>query len=489
MIARSAFLNLVGHAVPLAAALAFVPALVSRLQPEQFGFLALAWALVGYFSLFDLGLGRALSRLVAERAGTSRDSELPELSRSALSLTLGLGAAAGLALYAAASALCERLLNLPLEMQADATVALRLLAASLPLVTVTAALRGLLEAGHRFGWVNAIRVPLGVLTFAAPLAATLWSTSLVALVTALAFVRVVVLVAHWMVCTRLYPALAGLGWPRPSAVGELLGYGGWLTVSNVVGPLMVYADRLAIAGVLAVSWVAYYSAAYEIVTRLWLIPAALCGVLFPVMAAASRDRLENLYRSGVKAVLIAVFPIALPAMLYAPEWLQIWLGDEYAIQGARVAQLLCLGTALNCLAYIPFTLLQARGRADLPAKCHLLELPLYLVVLALALQIAGIEGAAAAWALRAAADAAALFAVAARVQMQPRFTAGQVIVIVLALAMLVMAMIPSLPAEKIIYLVATLALFGALGWLILLEEGERARVRNPRALILGDPRR
>ena len=488
MIARNAVLSLAGHGAPLAAALAFVPALVSRLEPERFGFLALAWVLVGYFSLFDLGLGRALSRLVAERLGTARERELPELSRTALSLTLALGAAAGLLLFWLATPVCERLLDLPPEMQADAESALRLLALSLPLVTLTAALRGLLEAGQRFGWVNAIRVPLGVLTFAGPLAATLWSTSLVALVTALALIRLAALIAHWTVCARLYPQLARLGWPTSMATREMLGYGGWLTVSNVVGPLIVYIDRLVIAGLLAMSWVAYYSAAYEVVTRLWLIPAALTAVLFPAMAAASSERLGSLYRSGVKAVLIAIFPIALAAVLFAQDWLQVWLGADYASRAAHVAQLLCLGTAVNCLAYLPFTLLQARGRADLPAKCHLAELPLYLVVLGLAVQMAGIEGAAAAWALRAAADAAALFILAARVLARPGFTALQIAVIVVTLAMLIMAMVPSSPVEKLVYLVAALAVFGISGWMLLLDNFERTRMRNPLALIFGGSR-
>ena len=72
MVTRNALLNLVGHLAPLLAALIFVPPLISRLGTERFGFLALAWVLVGYFSLFDLGLGRTLSRLVAERIGTPR---------------------------------------------------------------------------------------------------------------------------------------------------------------------------------------------------------------------------------------------------------------------------------------------------------------------------------------------------------------------------------------------------------------------------------
>jgi O-antigen/teichoic acid export membrane protein len=481
MLARNALLNLAGHAAPLAAALVLVPALVSRLGGERFGFLALAWALVGYFSLFDLGLGRALSRLIAERRGTPREAELPRLSRTALSLTTALGAAAGVILFAAAATVSTRLLELPAALQEEGKTALQVLAVALPMVTLTAALRGILEAAQRFGWVNAIRIPLGVLTFGAPLAATLWDPSLVSLAVALALVRLAALIAHWLACVRLYPDLVSLGAVHLRAAREMLGYGAWLTVSNVVGPLMVYVDRFFIAAMLAISSVAYYSAPYEVVTRLWLVPAALTSVLFPALAAASPERLAALYRTGVKAVWIAVFPIALVAILFAPEWLEAWLGGEFAARGVRVAHLLAFGAAVNSLAYLPFTVLQARGRADLTAKCHLAELPLYLVLLWLAVRAWGIEGAALIWALRCLADAAALFVLARHAQ--PRFHRRQLAVMGLALAALGAAMAPFSLPERLVYLLAMLALFGVLGWLLLLDESERARVRDPRALL------
>ena len=40
-------------------ALATIPALVRRLGTDRFGILTIGWAVLGYFSLFDLGLGRA----------------------------------------------------------------------------------------------------------------------------------------------------------------------------------------------------------------------------------------------------------------------------------------------------------------------------------------------------------------------------------------------------------------------------------------------
>jgi O-antigen/teichoic acid export membrane protein len=420
MIARNALFNLAGHAAPLLAAVLLVPPLVWRLGAERFGFLSIAWILVGYFSLFDLGLGRALSRLIAERQGTPREERLPVLSRSALSLTAALGALAGLIVFAVAGPVCTRLLSLSEPLQSEATLALRILALSLPFVTLTAALRGVLEAGGRFDWVNAIRVPLGILTFAAPLAASAWSANLALLAASLAVVRATAFLAHWVPCRRLYPTLTVLGWPEGVAAREMLGYGAWLTVSNIVGPLMVYLDRFLIGAMLAVSAVAYYTAPYEVVTRLWLIPAALTGVLFPAMSAAGVEQLKTLYRKGIAAVLVAVVPVALLLAGFAYEWLDAWLGPEFAERGALAARFLCIGTAVNCAAYLPFTLLQARGDAHLTAKLHLAELPAYLVLLWILVPHWGIEGAALAWTLRCTVDAVVLFTLAQR-----RLTGGR----------------------------------------------------------------
>jgi O-antigen/teichoic acid export membrane protein len=487
MIARNSLLNLAGHLAPLAAAIFLVPGLVSRLDAERFGFLALAWVLIAYFSLFDLGLARALSRLVAARGPTRGDGHLAELSHAALALILALGAVAGAALMAAAVPLCTRVLQLPAALQAEAVDALRILALSLPLVTVTAALRGILEAGQRFVWVNAIRVPIAVLTFAAPLVATIWSTSLVALAISLATARLAGLLAHWLACRRLYPSLTGLRLPRWRHSREMLGYGAWLTVSNVVGPLLVYLDRFAIGALIAVSAVAYYAAPYEVVSRLWLIPAAIAGVLFPAMAAARVENLAGLYRRGIKAVLIVVLPIALGVVLFAPEWLKLWLGGEYAERGARVAQVLGLGVTMNCLAYLPFTILQARGRADLTAKAHLVELGLYLLLLGMFVPRWGIEGAAAASALRSTVDVILLFSLAHYTGApSPAFSRLQVIAMGLAFALVGIALAPFSLSGKVLYFVVSTTLTLALSWWILMDPTERARARRPLSLIYDD---
>lgn len=66
---RDVLWNLVGTGLPMLVAIPAIPALISGLGAARFGVLTLAWVVVGYFSLFDLGLGRAMTQLVAEKLG------------------------------------------------------------------------------------------------------------------------------------------------------------------------------------------------------------------------------------------------------------------------------------------------------------------------------------------------------------------------------------------------------------------------------------
>lgn len=491
MIIRSAVVNLLGHVAPLAAALVFVPALTSRLDAERFGFLTLAWVLIGYFSLFDLGFARSLSRLIAEGRRSGEEGALRELSSTAMTVTLVLGALAGMVLFLLSDIVCRSVLRMPEALQAEARTALQVLAGTVPLVTVTAVLRGLLEAGHRFGWVNALRIPMGVLLFAAPLAATAWGSSLIGLAVSLAVVRAVAFVAHWLACLRFYPALTAVGTPQAAAVRRLLGFGAWLTVSNVVGPLLLYVDRFALGAMISVSAVAFYAMPYEVVTRLWIIPAALAGVLFPVIAGATDAEQARVQRLGIKAILAATFPLALAVIVFAPQWLELWLGPEYARRGAGVAQLLAIGITVNCLAYVPATIIQARGRADLMAKMHLIQVPIFLALLAVFVPAYGAEGAALATSMRCVLDAAMVFLAGHFIApgAQPTFRRRQVLVILLALAGLLGGTMELDFWERVAYFASGGVAFAVLGWYVLMDSTERNRARDPMALLTGRDRR
>jgi O-antigen/teichoic acid export membrane protein len=181
-----------------------------------------------------------------------------------------------------------------------------------------------------------------------------------------------------------------------------------MTVTNVVSPLMTVADRFLIGSVISVSAVALYAVPWEAVTKLWIVPGAVTMVLFPALsraAVAGASALSPLHAAGVRLVTLLVVPSCALGALFAPALLQLAGGDEYAGGSAAVLRLLCVGVAANCIASVPFSLLQACGHARWTALVHLSELAPYVALLTFAVQRWGIVGAASAWTIRALADA------------------------------------------------------------------------------------
>jgi O-antigen/teichoic acid export membrane protein len=484
LLARNTMLNLVGSGAPLLVAVFCIPILVRELGKDQFGVLALAWALIGYASLFDLGLGRALTQLVAKSLGAGEGQDVPTLVWTSLLLMLLLGFAGSAVTLVISPWLVERVLNVPAALRGATVQSFRLLGLSIPFVITTAGLRGLLEAYQRFGLINALRVPMGVSTFVGPLLVLPFSKSVVFVIAALVVARITAWVAYLLVCLRVQPELRHpIVWDR-SVVGPLLRFGGWMTVSNVISPLMVTLDRFFIGAQVSMAAVAYYATPYEVVTKLWLLPGSLMGVMFPAFSAGfaqDRERTSLLFTRSVKSLFLVLFPIMLCTVALAQDGLNLWLGPEFSQHSYRVLQCLAVGVFINSLAQVPFTFLQGAGRPDLTARLHLIELPLYLGLLWWMIGARGIEGAAIAWVARVAADGLFLFGLARRFLLGDRpIRLRTVLLAAMALVILALAALVQGLIVKGFFLVGTILGFVHLTWSRILTPEERTLAQSYR---------
>lgn len=411
LLAGNTVWNLVGSCAPAVVAVFCLPVIKRDLGTDRLGVITLAWAVIGYFSFFDLGLSRALTKLVAEKLGQSRRDEVPSLVWTSLILMMLLGVFGALTSVGLSRWFVERLLKIPPSLQRETLYAFYAMSVSIPVVILTAGLRGVLEASQEFRLATAIRIPMGIFTYMGPLFVLPFSHSVTPIVITLVVGRTVACAAHFWACSQALPELWCVQSFRVSLVSPLLRFGSWMTVSNIVGPLMLTFDRFVVGAMVSITAVAYYATPYEVVTKLWLIPAALIGVLFPAFAAAGgdRDRLAFLFDCGVKYIFIALFPMTLGLIAFAPEILRSWLGSDFAQQSTTVVRLLAVAVFLNGLANVPFAHLQSVGRADLTAKLHLCELPIYMGALFVLVKFLGIRGAAIAWLVRVVMDTAILF--------------------------------------------------------------------------------
>src|SRR6267142_974592 len=322
LLARNTIWNLLGMVLPMAVALVAIPRLVRGIGVDRFGLLSLAWIVIGYFSLFDLGIGRALTKLVADKLGADEGHLVPPLVWTSLLLLFILGAVGGMITFMISPWLVHDALKVPMQLQPEALRSFYLLAISIPTVTVTSGLRGILEAQQRFRLLNLIRIPMSIFSVAGPLLALPFSHGLVPVIVILVAGRIIGLLAHLLACFHTMPILRHNVFLLRSTAWQVMKLGGWMNLTNLLAPVMGYLDRFLIGALVAVSAVGYYTAPFEIVSRLSVVPGAVAGVLFPAFAASltqDPERTRVLMERGIKYIFLAIFPIVLVISAFAPE--------------------------------------------------------------------------------------------------------------------------------------------------------------------------
>jgi O-antigen/teichoic acid export membrane protein len=260
-------------------------------------------------------------------------------------------------------------------------------------------------------------------------------------------------------------------------------------VSSLASPGLMYMDRFVLGAVVGVAAVGYYTPSFELAVRLSMVPAAIVATLFPAfsMLAAGADpaRLERLVAQATKYVLLAMGPPAIALAAGAHDLLHLWLGADFAAQGTLALQVMLFGIVVNGLAFIPFTLIQAVGRPDVSARLQLIQLPLFALLAYVLVRAYGIPGAALAWSVRAAGDAALLFWAAGRLQ---RFSvasmvAGRVpqtalLLVLFAAAVAAVGAIEAGPWLRFTLLAAGLSAVAPLLWRFGLGAADRETIRG-----------
>lgn len=477
LLARNAVWNLASTCLPMAVAIGAIPPMIRGLGTDRFGLMTLSWMVLGYFSMFDLGLGRALTKMVAEKLGRGEEGDVPGLVWTALALMTALGLVGSAFVAVITPWLVVDALHIAGPLRAEALASFYLMAAALPIVIGTAGLRGVMEAHQRFGAINVVRTATSLFILLAPLLALAFTADLVVIVGIVCLGRLASWLVHVFLCLKTIPAMRAGFVFRRDLVRPLMTYGGWMTLVNVVNPLMVQMDRFLIGALVSMAAVAYYTTPYELITRTWFLSNSVLGVMFPAFATSfvlDRGRTSLIFGRCVKHVSLILFPVTLATVAFSHEVLTIWLGADFASQSAVVLQWLAFGVFLNGLAQVPSALMQGIGRPDLTLWVHLIELPFYLAAAWLLIAARGIEGAAMAWTGRTAIDVVLYFALARSVLPECRAAVLSLVRgVAAALAALAVTALPLGLAYRGWAFVIVGAAFGVIAWTRMLSSEER----------------
>ena len=411
---RGALYNLLGTGIPLLVGLISVPILLKSLGNQTFGLLTLIWTAIGYFGLFDFGIGRALTQQVASYRSNQNPS-IGSLIRTGLISVIIPGIAGAFIMYYASIYYINELLLIDAGSKKDLMQAFSYAAWSIPLVTLSSGLRGILEGFEDFARSSFLRGTLGVLNFLTPMIIVLLGdNSLFHIVLSLIISRMVIVLlnTYWVFPFMKTNQITDKKIVLSNLI-DLLKFGFWMTVSNIVGPFMVAADRFIIASILGASILTYYTVPQDIVLRLLIIPAAIATAWFPRFAKLNTysdiQKSKELASLGYKYIFLILGPICMILALFSKKLLEIWINIEFAENTWLIALILLIGIIFNALAHIPLASLQATGKVKTTAFIHVGELFFYLPLLFYFVPSFGIKGAAVIWTSRAILDFVFLF--------------------------------------------------------------------------------
>jgi O-antigen/teichoic acid export membrane protein len=488
LIAKNSIINLLGQILPMLASVLTIPYVVKGIGTDGYGILSIAFLVLGYFSIFDLGLSRATVKFVAEHLSPDKIHKVPGLVWTSLTLLVGLGCVFGTIGAIFVPMMMTRFFKMPPSFIGDARLSILILCLAMPIMLGTDALRGVLEAAQRFDLVNFVKVPASVMFSLSSALAIPLGIGVPGIVSMLVAIRLTTLVVYLFMCFRVFPGLKGSFQFSREALKPLTVFGGWIMVSNVTGPIFAYLERFMIASLLSVSMLTFYSVPFDLVGKILIFPMSIIPSLFPYFSyhgTKGRNEVSEVTSRVAKYMLLILTPVVAVFFCFARQILQLWLGSDFANQSTIVLQLVAVLFFVNAFAMLPYTSVQALGRPDLKAILDLVVLPVYAVSAWWLMRRAGVNGAALAKLFVTIVDFSALYIIASRLRafsIRDWFAGPLMRALALSAGLVALVgLIASLHARigvSIALLIVSFLVYAFLFWIFAVDEEDRLVIRN-----------
>lgn len=404
---QNVFWNFGGQAWAVALALFATPYIVHQLGTDSYGLLMTVGVVTSYFWFSDLGLGQATIKYIAEHAARREWKDVTKIFWTSVTCYVIFGVIAAIILVIITPLLVHRLFRIPPELQETALRVFYVSATGFMVGMINNAPSSIPRGLQRFDISN--KVSILVVTAQTVLTVGVLATghSIFAIVLGNLVVGVVALFVNTIIAVRLLPELR-----RPSAdtatLRKLAGFGGFVAVSALLVPFLGHIEKLIIANWISIGAVTYYTIPFNVATKLLIIPSAIIPALFPLFSSLSSSGGAKMgvdvYLRTSRYMLLLLMPAVLAFVVVGEEFLELWLGPEFARQSAAPLRVLAVAMLLYGPAWNSFNLLQAWGRPDLTAKFHVAELAIHVPTTFFCVYQWSVTGAAVAWLLRVVVD-------------------------------------------------------------------------------------
>lgn len=393
---RSSSWNALGAIFPAIVSLPSIGYLARSLNSESFGLFLLIFTFLGYSSLLDMGVSRSVVREVS--INSENNTRLISLLLSALGMVLVASSVGAGAVFFASSRLIE-MLSIADVLYLEAVVSLQLASLIIPPLLITSVCLAYFEGRSEFKQFNILRMAFSLLIAGVPTLFVFVGYGLIGAVIGLLMAR---LVAMFFAVIAIYLKVKPDIHARPCRADakKLLGYGGWVTLSNMLGGAIMYCDRFVISSYLGAGAVPKYAMPAELMSRLLIIPQSITRSIFPVLCLAGVNN-HILLSTARRLSLGLTIAVTLFLFVFSEEILVLWLGSGIGRESIPVFKILLVGFVFHSLSQQPYTILQANvSGLRLLSSFYAIHIIPYVLLLIEAVKLYGVVGVAVLWVSR-----------------------------------------------------------------------------------------
>jgi len=364
-------LNYVGQGLILVLTFATAPYTVHHLGPELFGIVALVQVIAGFAGLLNLGVGRALTKYVSELYWKGEFQAIGQLFQTAWATCLVAGLLGLVVLIAPSELIGGLFFRGGPDVDAVAGFAIYVAAFGLFTAMLLEAISALPIACQRFGIFNAINVIVGAVRCLGPVVVLACGYSIRAVLIAILASNLLALGAFAFASRSFIPGLSFLPSFSAPAFRKLFSFSLPLFLSALFSLIVARADRFILAYYLPLAAVTFYTLPSLISDKASASAANITSVVFPftseLHSMGAHEKVQELYLRSTKILTLITLPFTIILLTLPGPILQVWLGNEYAEQGAVVLRVLGAATFLSAISGVATVTSLGVGQAWVPA--------------------------------------------------------------------------------------------------------------------------
>ena len=361
----NALWSLSGFIITTAIMFAAVRIYISYLGLASYGVFTLAMSVLGIAGVFNLGLGDATTKFVAQYHSQDRPDRVTMVVAATAIIYLCIGVAGTTLLVLSAPLIAHHILRLEGLHLVEATQSLAIVGYGFfPLIAQTVFL-GYFDGLQRYRVSQTILIARTVIGFAAGTSAVMLGGGVVSLLVAIVFVywlsvAVVAVLACRELVTVPYP-----DWRLREQFREVLGYGLFTGLTSLGTTALGQLDKVLVGSLISLEAVSIYGVAQGAASKLLAFANATSRVLMPFFSARSGDdsSLSRPFYKAWRTSVVTCTGIATVFFAASPWLVDIWLGPETGTRVLIPLLLFVVVYAVHCVNVVPYHFLLGRGYA------------------------------------------------------------------------------------------------------------------------------